>query len=416
MSVTAWTRQLWMVPEIRGVGSLVTLKYATKAFALVRLAVITRWLSPADLGGFGLAILVFAVAEIVTETGVNMTLLKHPNRLKTYIHTAWVVSMVRGVLIAAAILALAVPLQQFFSVAELPFLLQLCALTAVIRGAINPAVITFQQELQFGRETLYRVPLQIIDLLVGFLFAWWWQSAAGLIVGLMVAAVVEVISSFMIFSQRPNLLLARWDQVKSLYRETRAIILNGIAHYLTEHSDDLLIGRLLGSSALGLYQTAYKIISAVTMDLAAVSVQALYPIYAKRLNSSEGIARTFWRSFATFLIAVVPFGVAFMIFPAQLTNLVFGAEWQGIAPILPWLFIGAVAKSSLTLATPIAILKNTVKWYALINFSIVVMMLAGITWLGPRYGVLGASWAVMIAMLAVQPVVWWSTLRAVRKA
>ncbi len=414
-SVKVFGSRLWSIPEIRGVSSLALLRYGTKALALGRLLLVTRWFSPAEMGVYGAALLVLAIAEVTTETGVNVILLKHPKKLLEYIHTAWAVSLVRGAVIALGILVFSHLISSFFDSAAILPLLWFCAAAAAIKGAINPAVISFQQKLEFGKETLYRTPLQILDLLSGLFFAWWWQDVSGLLFGMLIGAVAEVVSSFIIFTLRPNLLKARWKQLTALYKETRVIIVNGIVQYLTEHSDDLLVGRLLGPAALGIYQTAYKLCSAVSIDLASIISQALYPIYAARLDDPQKLAQTFWRTNLFFgLMLLLPF-VGVVLWSQTVIELLLGPEWREVGIILPWMFFGAVAKSVFILVSPLGILKNLVKYLLLINVGIISLMLAGIYWLSQTWGVLGAAFAVCVAMSLSLPAVFWLARTALRQ-
>ena len=410
------TKRLWLIPEIRGVGSLGFLRYATKALALGRILILTRWFTPEEMGVYGVALLILAIAEVTTETGVNVILLKHPEKLKSYIHTAWLVSIVRGGLIAVAILLLAQPLSGFFEPPTLPALLMICALAAAIKGFINPAVISFQQNLEFGKETLYRTPLQVFDLVAGLVLAWIMQDVLGLLLGLVLASVMEVLSSFWIFTLRPRLTLAKWSQLAQLYRETRTIVVNGVVQYFTEHSDDLLIGRLLGPAALGVYQTAYKLVSAITIDLAAVVGQALYPIYAANAEKPKAVRKSFPPSTSLFFPAMIPVAIALLIFPQQITRLLFGPEWGMVGTILPILFFGAIAKSGLSLITPLVILKNRVSALLGVNVFIIVSMLSGIYFLSPQFGVQGAAWAVCLSMVAAVPLMLLLAKSALRKS
>jgi O-antigen/teichoic acid export membrane protein len=414
-SVKQFTHKLWGIPEIRGIGSLGFLRYATKALALGRLLIVTRWFSPAEMGALGAALLILAIAEITTETGVNFILMKHPEKLKSYIHTAWLVSLLRGIMIAGVILALIPTLQRFFETPLLGSLLGLCALAALIKGAINPAIITYQQTLQFGKETLFRTPLQLLELVSGLFLAWWLQSVSGLLLGLIVAASAEVLTSFWLFKLRPNLLLARWSQLIELYKETRAIVANGIIQYFTEHSDDILIGRLLGPAALGVYQTAYKLVSAITTDLATVISQALFPILVSRANDQKHLRKTLVRTSSMFGLVMLPVAILLLVFPRQITALLLGPEWELVGVVLPWLFIGALAKAGLNLVTPLVVLRERVKYLLGINLYIVVAMLSGIAWWGPKYGVQGAAFAVALAMVTALPLTLLMTRSALRK-
>lgn len=413
-SLRSLVHSAWGVPEIRGLGSLGFLRYSTKALGLGRLILITRWLSPASMGVYGLALLVLAVTEVVTETGVNVALLKHPNRLAKYIHTAWAVSIARGLIIAACMVAFSPFLQSFFALPELHTLLLWCAAIAAVKGLINPAVISFHQNLQFGKETLFRVPLQLIDLLSGLFLSWLWGSATGLLAGICIGACCEVLFSFVVFPQRPNLRLARWSALVGLYKETRVIVVNGIVSYLNEHADDILIGRLLGPLALGLYQTAYKLVSALTLDVVNVLGAAIYPILAGRQENRKEFRQTYVRALLGLSLTLIAVSVIFVGIPNQIVQLLFAPEWHPVGELLPWLFLAAAAKSIMLLSHSVAILTHTLRWHLLANLIIVICMIAGIYTWGQSSGILGASMAVAAAMLVVQPFIAWVTYRSLR--
>lgn len=401
--------------EVRAVGSLGFLRYLTKGLSLLRLLILARFLSPGELGVFGLAVLVLAVSEVVTETGVNVILLKNPDRLKHYIHTAWAVSLARGGVIAAVILTLSGVVSSFFNTPQLLPYLWICALIALIKGCINPAIISFQQELRFEREALYRLPLQVTDLVVGLIFAWIWQSSIGLLVGLLAAACAEAVSSFLVFQQRPNLFKARWSELVGLYKETRVLVVNGIVNYLNEHTDDFLIGKVLGPVALGFYQTGYKFVSAVTIDFSQIIGWALLPVFAQRSGSIKNLRKTFWGALGGLCLVLVPIAVVSFTLAEPLVRVGLGEAWLPVAPVIPWLFLAAASKSFVWVTQPVAIVTNKVSWHLLSNSLVVILMCAAIFWLGPRYGLVGAAQGVAFAMIVAQPIIWFTTYRSLRK-
>lgn len=415
MRIPEFSQRFLNSPAARGVSALSVMKYGTKGLSLVRLAIIARLLGPQDLGIFGLALLAIAVSEVFTETGINLFLLKHPQKLDEYIDTAFVVSAVRGGVIATGILLLAPWLAQYFAVPQLESYLLVAAMIPLVRGGINPAIIGFQQRLEFEKETIFRTFLQVLDLLSGLILVLILHDAIGLIGGILIAAVAELILSYTLFRPWPEPWKANFSLVRKLYGETKYIIGNGIVHYLTEHSDDILIGKLLGPTGLGFYQTAYRLASAVTLDLASTIGQVLYPILARLHAEDQAVWPLVKKSSYLLLTVFVAISIPLLFATEPLVVILFGQDWLPIVPVVRLVFLAGAVKSFVTIWNPISLLADTIYQHMIINLAIMAVMLTGIYLYAPRYGVTGAAWAVLIAMIVVQPYVWWVTRRAVEK-
>lgn len=403
MTLSAQLKNYWTLPLFRGFFTFSAMRYSTKFLVLVRLILVARFLGPRELGLFGLATMVVSVAEVFTETGVNLVLLKNPEKLKSYIHTAWVVSIVRGILIAIGIWAAASALGQFYQDSELPNYLALAALIPLIRGFINPAVITYQQELNFGRESLLRTSLQLVDIIIGFLLVLILNSAMGLVLGIVVAAVVELILSFLLFRQWPSFLQAKFSQLRGLYKETKFIIGHGILNYFTEHADDFLIGKLLGTTGLGIYQTAYKWASAASIDIGYILGQTVYPIYARHLEQPKELFSIWKKSTGLLLGLLALAGCILLPFTDTFVRVLLGQEWIASIPAIRILFLAGTIKACITAWNPLALLADKLQHFILVNALIIAIMLPAIWWLAPRYGASGASWGVLLALLLLLP-------------
>ncbi len=411
---TLW-QQLVSSRALRGIWALSFMKYFTKFLTLARLAVIARLLGPEQLGLFGLSVLVISITEVFTETGINAILLKDPKKFRQYYDTAWVISLIRGVSIAVLIFFGSGFIANIYNQPSLQYFLAIAASIPFLRGFINPAIIRFQQELQFERESVMRIGLQSLDLFSGLVLAFWLESAIGLLLGIAIAVVAEVVLSFTLFPERPNWAKARWQQARLLFQESKYIIGNGMIHYLTENIDDFLIGKYLGISALGFYQTAYKLASAATMDFAATVGQTLYPIYARHASAQRAVTRTWLKTnvllLGVFLCAAVPF----LLFTQPLVRLALGVEWLSIVPVVRILFVAGIAKAFITTWNPLSILANNLHHHVVMNIGMLLILVLGITLVAEQWGLVGASAAVLLAFLSVHPYEWFAVGQALRR-
>jgi O-antigen/teichoic acid export membrane protein len=410
-----FVNQFSLSPVWRGISSFSLLRFGTKFLTLARLAFIARFLAPAEIGSYQLALLVIAVGEIFTETGINLMLLKHPKKLSQYLDTAWVVSIIRGLLISVAVVALTGAVSRYYQSPALATFLYVSALIPFFRGFINPAIIGFQQNLQFGRESAFRLGLQLVDIAIGAVLAWYLQSAVGLIIGLLVGVLAEVVFSFLLFPQWPNPLRANFGLVRKLYQETKFIIGNGILHYLTENLDDLVVGKVLGTAGLGLYHAAYRLSSAVTNDFGSIVGQVLYPVYARRFAAKNKISPLVIKASVLSLAFYAAVGIPLLLFTRPIIMLLLGERWLETVPLVRLLFLAGVIKSFTTSWNPLAILADRLHHHVILNVITILVMTGGILWLSPRFGIVGAGWAVLLAVSLVQPYAWFITYYSVRK-
>ena len=148
---------------ISGMGWLGILRAFTRGSSLIKLAILARFLAPEDFGLFGMVALTLALLETLTETGINLVLIGKRDIEKS-IDTSYVISVVRGIVIACVLFMISWPVSWFFSEPLLVKLVWLVALVPLVRGFINPSIIIFQKNLEFQRESLLRSNLIIIDL------------------------------------------------------------------------------------------------------------------------------------------------------------------------------------------------------------------------------------------------------------
>jgi len=90
------------------------LRVSTRLLAFVKIAILARILTPSQFGLFGIALLVLAFLETMTESGINIFLIQEKAKLERYNDTAWLVSIFRGLLISLIIFLSADAISSFF--------------------------------------------------------------------------------------------------------------------------------------------------------------------------------------------------------------------------------------------------------------------------------------------------------------
>ncbi|MEK7470665.1 MAG: oligosaccharide flippase family protein, partial [Patescibacteria group bacterium] len=137
---------------LSGLGWMSTLRVIVRGLAIVKIAILARILLPSQFGTYGIALLVLGLLEMLTETGINVFLIQEKDTLEEYLDSAWVVSILRGILISIVILISVPFVVWFFGSPQVSSLLYLIAGVGFIRGFINPMAVKFQKSLEFKKE------------------------------------------------------------------------------------------------------------------------------------------------------------------------------------------------------------------------------------------------------------------------
>lgn len=399
---------------LKGISWLGASRISIRLVSIVRLAIIARILTPSQLGLFGIASLVLVFSEIITETGVNVLLLQEKRSIDRVVDTAWIVSIIRGFLISSFIFITAPLIAAFFSAPDAVLLIQLISLVPLIRGFINPSIIRFHKELQFRSEFYYRSAIYTVDAGLAVLFTFLLQSPAGIIVGFIGGVILEVILSFYVVKPRPKVQF-RKDIFLQILKKGKWVTLAGIFNYLFENADDIVVGKLLGTKALGLYDTAYRISMLPTTEGSDVISKVAFPIYAKIIDEKERLQRGFIKMVCIISILLLPVAVIFFIFPTQIIYFILGPQWLSAAPVLQILSVYGVIRAILNTAQPL--------FYALKRQDIVskVSMLSFFVLMGTifffieRFGLVGAAYAALTATIAVAPYIVYNVYTVFRK-
>ena len=383
---------------------MTALEGLTKAVAVLKIAVLARILTPSQFGSYGIALLVLGFLEVLTETGINVFLIQEKDEIQKYLDSAWVVSIIRGILVSLLIILTVPFVTHFFKTPEVTTLLYLISAVAFIRGFINPMEVTFQKELKFMKQFIFQGFLYLVDAGVAVSVGLITHSESAMIISMIVAATVEVILSFVIFKDRPKLKLDKEKFLKVIH-SGKWITGAGIFAYIFQNIDNVTIGKVLGTTSLGFYQQSYSVSTLPVSGVSDIFSVVMFPVFVKISNDYKVLKKAFYRAFgAVFLMAMV-FGIVIFFFAKPIILIFLGPKWLAIEPVLKVLAIFGIFKS---------ILNSTYSLFLSLKMQKTVMLseLFGIIGMGIaiypmvlKFGIVGAGYSTIIAVICSLPVV-----------
>ncbi len=399
---------------LKGISWIGILRGTTRIVSFAKIAILARLLSPAQFGVYGVAALALSFLDVLTETGVNVILVQEKDDIDRHISSAWIVSIIRGIFMSLVLLAIAPFVSGFFRSPDSLFLLQLISIVPLLRGFINPSIVKFQKELQFKKEFLYRTILFTIDASTAVIVALATRTAASIVVGLIVGVVAEVVLSFFVAKPRPTLRF-EYSYLAKIFHRGKWVTLSGVFQYLFQNVDNIVVGRMLGTGPLGLYQLGYSVSILPISEVADVVSKVTFPVYTKIAHDTQRLQKAFLRTVITIAFVTIPFGIVLFLFPEQLVTMVFGKQWVGVAPALRILAVFGVIRSIFGFFATLFLSVEKQEYVAIATLASIGAMGIVIVPFVNEFGLIGAAYAALMGSIAGSVVFSFCTFLIFRK-
>lgn len=316
-----------------------------RVLQLVMVVILANLLDPADFGLLGIALLVLSGLRNFSDLGLNSAVIQRKEEnVDAYMNTMWGLQLIRGAVLVAILLALAPVIGSVFNEPRATDVVRVIALSPLFMALRNPAIVYFQKELDFHLEFVYQMSGSITRFAVSLGWALVSPTVWALVAGLIAAELVKFIVSHLAHPFRPWPSLNR-ERAGELVSYGKWITGNSILYFLSSEGDDAVIGWLLSSTALGFYQTAYRLSNAPATEVTQVISRVTFPALSKLQDDTAALRSAYYRTLqmTSFVSVPIAFGIAAV---ADVFVVAFmGQQWTPIIPVLKILSAYALLRS-----------------------------------------------------------------------
>jgi len=371
--------------------------------AVGRIMIVARLLAPYDFGLFSITLISLGLSEALTQTGINLTILQSKRKIEFFLDTAWVIAILRGLVIALLVASLALVLPNFYHETKLTQLIILASLIPLIKGFINPMIVSLQKDLNFFKDTLFNLVRIMTETILVIIFAFYLHNATAFILAMIGSAAAEVCLSFALFKLKPKFRFSR-ERAEIIFHNAKSLSPMALLDYLHENLDNLIIGKILGTNQLGVYQNTYSLSHKPNYQVTQASNHSLFPIFAKIEADKFRLRRAFLKSFVIISGLIISTSAILFLWPTFIVNLILGPKWHTAITILPILTLAGLTQGFAMLFYSLFLAKAQFKPINLHLFSTVFFLIIFTWWGGTQAGLIGASWGVVASRLVTLPI------------
>jgi O-antigen/teichoic acid export membrane protein len=312
--------------------------------SLLRAVALARILPPDQ---FGIAIslmLVITLVDIGSDIGLDKSIIRLGQGVDADVErdTLHLLSVLRGAVLAALLLAAAPFLAALFKAPGAAGSFALLAVAALARGFLHLGVKEMTRDYKFGPEGLTNLALYVSTTLITIVVAWISHSYTAMVYGIVAGQVIQSLVSHGLAPQPWRL---RWnaEAARKIAAYGLPLVPNGISLALKNVGDRLIVGLVAGANALAVYSVAVM----VGLMPRGIVLRYLVAVFLPRMvNSGHGpqtvpIVSAF--AIVSGTVATV-LGIGLWAIGQPVIALIFGAAYLVPQPLISAVAIMMVTK------------------------------------------------------------------------
>lgn len=320
----------------RGAGWLIGWQIATRMLGFFATLLLARLLTPADFGVVAIAMSFVQAIETLAFLGVEEALIRQRAPSRALYDTGFTLNVIRNTIIALLVVAASAPTARIFDEPRLAPVLLVLAAGVAISGFDNVGVVDYRRSFAFAAALRQNVLPRLLSVVLTLVLALWLRSYWALIAGVVALRVAQVTAGYLIHPYRPRFSLQAW---RALIGYSLWALAQTAAAVLRDRSHTLIIGRMLGAPAVGIYSVGSDIALMPSNELLAPLSRVAFSSFASLDDAKAGAtpdspADTYRRLVSVTALLALPMGLGLSLTAADLVTLAFGPRWDAAVPVM----------------------------------------------------------------------------------
>ena len=314
---------------------------------LVQLSILAHYLEPSDFGLMAIITVIIGFSALFLDLGISASIIHRQDITQVQLSSLYWLNIASGLFLFIIIYSLAPVMANFYNETELIPIIRLLAINFIISSLGGQYGLLFQKALKFN----IMAKIGIVSVLAGFVVA---VSLA--VNGYGVYALVYASLTSAVVGASINIFIGIKEHRPSFvfkYREIAPMISFGMfqmgersINYFNSQFDVILIGKLLGVEALGIYTVAKNLAMRPAQIINPIITKVTFPVMAKVQNDTLKLKNIYLKTINYLSSINFPIYVLVAILAEPIILILFGEKWSDSIIILQILSIYGAIRST----------------------------------------------------------------------
>jgi O-antigen/teichoic acid export membrane protein len=371
--------------------------------------ILARLLTPHDYGVAAMVLVFASLVIIFSDLALGAALVQRERLSELDRSTVFWTSAAVGLGFTLLGVAVSGPLAAFYGEPDVKPLFMALSLSFLVTALGTTQAALLNREMEFRSLELRMMAGTVVGGVVGIGAAASGYGAWAIIAQQVAIACASTILLWVFSPWRPSFAFSL-ASLRRLSGFSANVFGTRVLFYLNRNADNLLIGRFLGSTALGVYAVAYNIMLAPLSRIAQPLVEVLFPAFSRMQDDRERMASVWLRANRLIAAITVPGMLGLIVVAPEFVHVVLGGHWSAAIPVIQILAWVGLLQSLQRLNS--SVLQARDRTGVLLRYSVVVVLASLAAFAGGlHWGIVGVAAAYAISSTLVEPYYTWLTAR-----
>lgn len=372
-------------------------KYTVLLLGFAGSVVLSRLLTPAEVGIYSIGAVVVAILQIVRDFGVGQFLIKERELTPEKIRAAYSLTLMFAWLIAAVLALASGPLATFYREPGVSKVLLVLSLNCLLIPFGSVTLPVLRRQMRFGAiftinvsSSLTHLVASLVLVMLGFSYmSLAWASVAGVAASVLVS---------MFFRPAGMPWLPSLKGVRELLPFGAYSTGSNILDEAGVGAPDILIGRLISVEAVGLYSKAQALISIFNMLIVRAVTPIVLPLFSSQVREGVDMKLVYLRLMSYMAGFAWPFFAVLAVLADPMVRLLYGDQWGASVPLARILCLSAAVLCLFLMALDLFVAMGQVRRRARLEAIALPVKVAGILLAAP-FGLAAVAGSIAVANL-----------------
>lgn len=313
--------------------SLSTLTLAFLQF--IQIIILSRFLTPQELGLFAIIMLVVNFNQMFSDFGISNAIIHKQNISQEQLNSLYWLNILIALVIYSILFLTSPYISMFYNEPLLEKLIVISCFSIVIQSLGKQYMVIFEKRLEFELLAKIKIFSSILSFILIIILLFLNFSIYSVVYSLIFYNFL--LSSFFIYHGRKNYKIKfylRFKDLKDFFSFGFYQTSSGIVNYINSQIDIIIIGKLLGSEALGIYNVIKQIVEAPAKIINPIVTKVTFPTMSLLQNNNEKVKNIYLKTINYISSINFPIYAFIILFGNEIIVIAFGPDWIQHAIIL----------------------------------------------------------------------------------
>ena len=296
---------------------------------LAQISVLTQFLNAKDFGLMALVMLVIGFSNAFLDMGISNAIIYKQEITKKQLSSLYWVNVLAGISLFLLACSVAPILAGFYKNPKLTELIILVSITLLIQGFGQQFMVLWQKNMEFNVISKIAIVRQIITFVVAVFFAYKDYGVYALVFGTIAGVLVQSISFiFLGMKEYKPLFYLRITDIKEFISFGSFQMAEKAMNYFSAQFDTIIIGKVLGLEALGIYNVIKQIITKPIFVSNSIFNKVIFPMFSKIQYDNDRIRDIYMMVLKILTLLLYPILAIFYFYGYEIVVFFLGNNWS----------------------------------------------------------------------------------------